>query len=62
MPTIAAAALRHADTLPGPRGLPLLGNALQLDAPRLHQQMEAWAAKYGPAFKFSIASRKIVGI
>ncbi|HLL20271.1 MAG TPA: cytochrome P450 [Rubrivivax sp.] len=52
--------VRHADSLPGPRGLPLLGNALQLDNPRLHQQLEAWADQYGPFFQFSIAGRKIV--
>lgn len=60
METIAT--IRHADSLPGPRGLPLLGNALQLDSTRLHQQLEGWAAEYGAFFKFSIAGRKIVVI
>ena len=52
--------LRHADSLPGPRGLPLLGNALQLGGPQVHQQLEAWAAEYGPIYRFSIARRKVV--
>jgi cytochrome P450 len=37
--------------LPGPRGVPLLGNALQLRPGRLHQQLEAWAAVYGPVYQ-----------
>src|SRR4051812_24441112 len=36
-------ARRRIDDLPGPRGLPWLGNALQLDLPRLHAQAEEWA-------------------
>ena len=60
MDTIATTTLRHADSLPGPRGLPLLGNALQLETPRLHQQLEEWAKVYGPFYQFSIASRRIV--
>jgi cytochrome P450 len=49
--------LRHAGTLPGPRGLPLLGNALQIDSPRMHQQLEAWAREFGPYYRFRIGPR-----
>ena len=52
--------LRHYEDLPGPRGIPVLGNALQIDAPRFHQQLEAWCQAYGPFFKLQIANRKLL--
>ena len=44
------AVLRELRDLPGPRALPVLGNLLQIDPPRFHQQMEAWCDQYGPYF------------
>ena len=52
--------LRHYDQLPGPRGIPLLGNALQIEAPRFHQQLEQWCGEYGPLFKLQIGNRKML--
>lgn len=46
--------------LPGPRGLPFLGNALQLDIPRLHLILEKWAATYGPLYKIGLGPRPVV--
>ena len=46
--------------LPGPRGLPLLGNALQIEASRLHLTAEKWSRAYGEYFRFRIGSREIV--
>lgn len=43
-------ARRMAD-LPGPRGVPLLGNALQIKPGQLHRQLEAWALEHGPAYQ-----------
>ena len=43
-------ARRLAD-LPGPHGVPLLGNALQIRPGQLHQQLEAWALQHGPVYQ-----------
>jgi len=42
--------LRRLDQLPGPRPLPLVGNALQLHRDRIHLDFERWAKQYGPTF------------
>lgn len=58
----AVAATRPLADLPGPRGWPLLGNALQIKTEAFHQQLEAWSRQYGDKFKFSIASRQFLAI
>lgn len=40
--------------------LPLLGNALQLDPPRLHLQLEEWAQQLGSVFRISAGPRQIL--
>lgn len=52
--------LRRYDELPGPRGIPVLGNALRIEASRFHQQLEHWCGKYGPFFKLQIGNRKLL--
>lgn len=47
-------------SLPGPRGLPLLGNALQLKPAAIHLAMERWSRQYGPIFRARIGSREVV--
>ena len=47
--------------LPGPRGLPGLGNAHQIRPDRLHVMIEQWGRRYGPVFRFSMGSRPVVG-
>ncbi len=37
--------------LPGPRGLPVLGNLLQIRFDRLHLVLEDWAERHGPIFR-----------
>jgi len=54
----AVVAGRTLADLPSPAGLPLLGNALQLDIPRLHQVLEGWCATHGPLFTISIAGKR----
>ena len=53
-----APALRRLKDLPGPRGLPLLGNTLQVKPPRIHQDVEAWAAEFGPLFRMQLGRRQ----
>ena len=52
-----AAAPRTIEQLGGPRPWPLVGNLLQFDLPRLHQQMEAWAERHGPAYRLRVGRR-----
>jgi len=46
--------------IPGPPLVPLFGNALQLDQPRLHIQLHEWAKEYGPVMKIKIFTKPIV--
>jgi len=51
---------RRIDDLPGPRRIPFLGNALQLDLPQLHAQGEAWAAEHGPLYALRMGKLRTV--
>jgi cytochrome P450 len=55
-----AGALRQFDDLPGPRGIPVFGNLLQIDSTRVHQQVEAWCEEFGPIFKLRLGKRRLV--
>ncbi|MCI0733928.1 MAG: cytochrome P450 [Methylococcaceae bacterium] len=46
--------------LPGPRGLPVLGNLLQLDLKRLHTILERWAEAYGKLYTIRLGRRPVV--
>lgn len=46
----------------GPRGWPLIGNALDIDRHRLHLILQDWADKFGPLFRFSIGRRQFFGV
>ncbi|MEO8525357.1 MAG: cytochrome P450 [Caldimonas sp.] len=58
-PKVAA---RTLDDLPGPRGLPIVGNLLQMDRQRLHRSVEDWVGQYGPFFRFRVGSRRFVAV
>ena len=53
-------ALRHADTLPGPKGIPIFGNAFQIETSRMHQQLAAWCDEFGPVYKLRLGKKRVV--
>jgi cytochrome P450 len=50
------------EELPGPQGIPVLGNATQVRPEAFHQQLEAWAREYGGKFRFRITNRHMLAI
>jgi hypothetical protein len=52
---IPGSTTRRICDLPGPGGLPLIGNALQARGESLHQTLEHWSREYGTSFRFRIA-------
>jgi cytochrome P450 len=48
--------LRSLADLPRPRGLPLVGNMLQVRIASMHRIIERWCSKYGSLFRFHLAS------
>jgi cytochrome P450 len=56
----AAMATRSFADLQAPRGLPLLGNALQLKPGVMHLQLEAWQRQFGPIFGIRLGRRRVV--
>jgi cytochrome P450 len=59
---VSTAPRRTLQDLPGPKGLPFLGNLLQLDLNQLHRILEQWAQDYGPVYQFRIAHKPVVAI
>lgn len=59
MHAAVATATRIAD-LPHPPGLPLLGNALQIDLPHLHQRLEGWRERYGDVYRVQVWGQPMV--
>lgn len=47
------------DHLPGPSGVPLLGN-IGIDTARFHQQLEEWAREYGLIYRMRLMDRRFV--
>ena len=53
-----AGALRQLSDLPGPKGLPFLGNALQLRPRKVHADIEALVQQYGTLFRLSVGRQR----
>ncbi len=60
VPTQAPRPLRQLRDLPGPRGIPLFGNALQVDTARFHLQIEQWCREFGPYFKLHLGPQPVL--
>jgi len=58
--TQASTMLRVWEQLPGPRGVPLFGNGLQVEPERFHLQLEQWCREFGPYYKLQLGGRKIL--
>src|SRR5258708_23982960 len=54
--------LREISDLPGPPGLPVLGNALQIPSGQVHLAVEGWQRKYGDYFRFRIGPRSFLAV
>jgi cytochrome P450 len=52
--------VRPVAALPGPRGLPLLGNLLEIRFDEFHRCLERWCDDFGPIYRFRIGPRSIV--
>ena len=51
---------RRLSDLPGPPGLPLVGNSLQIEPARFHQQLEAWGRTYGDPYRLRLGGRRLL--
>lgn len=54
------AALRSFKDLPAPPGLPWLGQILQVQPSRMHQQLEQWARELGPYYRVQLGPQKLL--
>jgi cytochrome P450 len=58
----AQGSLRALADVPGPRGLPVLGNLLEIDTARIHLALEAFYRQYGPMFSFRLGPERCLGV
>ncbi len=54
--------LRSIADLPGPRGLPIVGNMFDIDSLQFHRVLERWAQEYGPMLKVRFGSKTVLVI
>jgi len=51
---------RRIEDLPGPKGHPFVGNALQLSGRQMHQKFTGWVREFGPMFRLQVLGHTIV--
>ena len=51
---------RRISDLPGPRGLPLIGNIHQIELEHFHLALERWAREYGPLYTYGMGPSAVV--
>src|SRR6478672_4203224 len=56
------AAPRSISDLPGPRGLPLIGNGHRIRPETMHLTAEEWCRRYGPVYRFSVVALRMMVI
>jgi len=54
--------LSNISDLPGPKGLPLIGNLLQLDIKKIHRMLEGWSEQYGKRYRIKLGGKDVVVI
>ena len=47
-------------TLPGPKGLPVIGSYFQLDQTRAQHNLTEWSKVFGPIYKFKILGKNVM--
>ena len=52
--------MRTFSDLPGPPGVPVFGNLLQIKASRVHLQMEQWSADFGSIYRLRLGKRRVI--
>ncbi len=58
----APVARRTLADLAGPRPLPVVGNLLQLEMSKLHENLESWAAEYGDIYTMRMGPNQVIVI
>ena len=52
----------NSKNLPGPKGVPLLGNILQVKPDTIHNDIQKWGDEFGDVFKFRLGHIQLIGI
>jgi cytochrome P450 len=52
--------MRTLADLPGPKGLPLLGNVLQISLRQLHRVLEHWCDEFGTLYRFRVGPKPVI--
>lgn len=59
-PASSSTVVRTLNDLPGPRGVPILGNALQIETSKLHSIVEAWAVEHGSMYRLRMGPAQVL--